>query len=137
VNWLGMAGLRNLQHWTPQIVLIIFVATLVEYFTCSLLAMEVEKSGPVDMPAFFGEHRRVIMAALGALVLLACAWNYLLRDFNGMSASAWLKQDAILLGAAPMLVVAAFARSKALQWASAIALFVVTLVFFLRFTFGS
>ena len=136
-NWLGMAGLKQLPHWTPAIAMLIFATTLVQYFCCSLLAMEVEKTGRVDMAGFFEEQRRVIMAALAALMLLAMVWNYVFRDFNGLSAAAWIQQDAVILAACPMLALAAFVRHQAVQWAVAIAMLALNLVFFVQFTFGS
>ncbi len=136
-NWLGMAGLRRLPHWTPAITMLIFAATLVQYFCCSLLAMEVEKTGRVDMAGFFEEQRRVIMAALAALMLLALIWNYAFRDFNGMTAAAWIAQDAVILAICPMLALAALMRHKVMQWTAAIAMLALVLVFFVQFSFGS
>lgn len=136
-NWLSMAGLIALPQWTPASVMIIFAATLVQYFTCSLLAMEVEKSGPVDMVGFFEAQRRVIMAALAILMLLAMVWNYVFRDFNsGLSAAVWMQQDAVLLAASPALAVAAFAQAQWLQWAAALVMLAMVLVFFVQFSLG-
>jgi hypothetical protein len=136
-NWLSMAGLSTLPQWTPGIAMVIFATTLVQYFTCSLLAMNVEKTSPVDMSGFFEEQRRVIMAAFTCLMLLAAVWNYVFRDFNGLSASVWVQQDFIILAACPTLALAAFARRKAPQWAAAIVFFALNLVFFIQFTFGN
>jgi hypothetical protein len=99
--------------------------------------MDVEKSGLVDMPAFFAEQRRVIMAALAALMLVAMVWNYAFRDFNGMATYAWVQQDAVLLATSPALPIAAVARRPTLQWVAAMVPFAMTLVFFLQFTFGN
>jgi hypothetical protein len=135
-NWLSLAGLKQLPHWTPAIAMLLFTTTLVQYFCCSLLAMEVEKTGPVDMAGFFEAQRRVIVAALATLMLLAMIWNYAFRDFNGMAAAAWTEQNAIILATCPMLALAAFVRHQAVQWGAALAMLAMVLAFFVLFTFG-
>ena len=83
ISWLFIPLLRELQHWTPGDLILNLAQALVQYFTCSLLAMRVAEKGPVDMGAFFDRQRKAIMTAFAALLFLAGLDNYRYAESAG------------------------------------------------------
>src|SRR5712672_3660780 len=53
INWVGLWELHNLNHWSLGEVLLQPGWVVPHSFSCSLVAMPVSESGPLDMSAFF------------------------------------------------------------------------------------
>ncbi|MBS0359731.1 MAG: hypothetical protein JSR98_00005, partial [Proteobacteria bacterium] len=95
-NWLSFAPLQTLKHWTLNEALLQFGTAFVQYFTCSLVSMRVEKEGVVDMPAFFARQRPVILGAVLALGLAAMIGDYLDRNISGLAPGAWIGEELLV-----------------------------------------
>lgn len=119
VNWLSAAALGGLKHWTIGEALMWFALAFVQYFTCSLASMRVERHGEVDMPAFFDRHRPVITGAVLVLALASLGENYLDRGIDAAGPRAWIGED---LEIAPMAVLAALALAVPARWAQWLAI---------------
>jgi hypothetical protein len=123
VNWLSLWGQNVLKRWTVGDVLLWFLAAMVQYFTCSLVSMRPEPGGPIDMRAFFERQRPMIAAAFAALMVPAMTLNYVYRNATqGLSPTAWITEDLLVL---PMLIaalIAGWARPRWLQWVAGLAM---------------
>lgn len=136
VNWLGIYSLSSLRHWTPLDVALNFVQVVIQYFTCSLLAMRVPEHGPVDMGGFFQRQRRVFIAACVALFPPVMISNYLYVQ-PGQPATIWIQEDIFCVVGLVPLAVAAFARPLWLQWAAALAILALDLIFLAQYTLAA
>lgn len=134
VNWLSMWSMRSVQHWTAAGVVLLFFTAVVQYFTCSTMAMRVPEEGPVDMAAFFQSQRSVIFAAYGGLYVCAMAENYVFRAIDQAGPAAWIVENVVIAVSAIPLAVAAWARARWLQWAAGLLVFAMVLYFLATFT---
>ena len=73
INWLSLWELQNIKHWSLGEVVLQLGWVIPNYFSCSLVAMPISESGPLDMPAFFERHRRVIFSGTIALSVMVGA----------------------------------------------------------------
>jgi NhaP-type Na+/H+ or K+/H+ antiporter len=93
INWLGLLELQNLKHWSLTEVLLELGWVIPNYFSCTLVAMSVSESGPLDMPAYFERQRRVIFSATLALSamggLATCADRNNLEGWRPNEWNAW------------------------------------------------
>ena len=126
INWLSAADLASIRHWTIGGVLLQFLTTLTQYFTCAFIAMRVPAEGDVDMPAHFEAQRVPILTAFLALGALAALNNFT----QSTSPRGWVGQDLeILVSCAPMAA-AVLSRARPVQWL-AVATMLAAAVFFL------
>ena len=133
-NWLVMWSMHGVTHWSLFRVLVLFGTAIVQYFTCSTLALRVPEEGPVDMVAYFAKQRPVIFAAYGGLFVFAMLENYVFRDIDFLGPNAWLSEDAVILVSALPLGIAAFARPRWLQWLGSLTVLVMSTYFLVSFT---
>jgi len=133
-NWLQLWPLRAISHWRLADVGLLMATAMVQYFTCSLVSVRVEREGPVDMEAAYDRQRPMFLSAFGALVVLAMIFNYAERNQSaGLANTAWIFENLLIAPFAIPLVVSSFARAVWLQWASVlafIALWTTALVLF-------
>ena len=133
-NWLQFWPLRAIGHWTLLDVSLLMLTAVVQYFTCALVSVRVEREGPVDMESFFLRQRPMFLSAFGGLLVVAMILNFAERNQSaGLSGTAWIGEDLLIVPFAVPLVVASFARAAWLQWASVltfIALFTAVLLLF-------
>jgi len=132
-NWLALGNFREVTHWTPASVMMLFVIALTLYLICATMAIKVRDKESVDMPAFFAGNRLVIFGAWGIGRLSVMVANYVFRDLTPVGA-AWIKADTTILFGLAVIAVAAFAQAKWLQWAAAILYAGMSLVFVANFT---
>ena len=133
-NWLQLWPLRAINHWRLTDVTLLMVTAMVQYFTCSLVAVRVEREGSVDMAAAFRRQRPMFLSAFGVLLILAILLNYPERNQSaGLASTAWIGEDLLIVPFAVPLVVSSLARAVWLQWASVltfIALWTTALILF-------
>ena len=129
-NWLATATLRNVEHWTLTDEAFNFFVTVAQYFTCSLLVIKVEPGETVDMAAQHSRNRPAFLAAMALTSLVVMVWNYYdsLRTHGN-----WVRVDLVDLAAMAPLGVAAFSRSKPMQWLAALTMLALALVFLVLF----
>ena len=133
INWLSFAPLSAVKHWTLGDALLQFTEAFIQYFTCSLVSMRVDKEGVVDMPAFFARQRPVILSAVLALGIDASIGNYLNRDVSGLRPDAWIGQDMLIAGLNLVLLLAIFIRASWVQALSVITMLVAFAYFLVQF----
>lgn len=132
-NWLSFAPLSAIKHWTLGEALLQFVEAFVQYFTCSLVSMRVEKDGVVDMPAFFAKQRPVILLAILALGVDTFIGNYLDRNNSGLGADEWISQD-LVVGAQSLVVASAlFFKARWVQAVVVTTMLAVSVYFMIQF----
>jgi hypothetical protein len=139
-NWLGLWELQNLKHWSLGEVLLQLGWVVPNYFSCSLVAMPVSESGPLDMQAFFERQRRIIFSATLALSLMGGLTNYLDRNsLEGWKPNDWIGVELLGLGLllAVCALLAGWAKPRWLQWVGVGGMFAQNMWFFLFYTLGS
>jgi hypothetical protein len=135
VNWLQIWPLRVIEHWSLFDVSLLFAMAVVQYFTCSLVSIKVERGEPVDMAAFHARQRPAFHAAFCALVVLAMVVNYAERDQSaGLDRSAWITEDLLILPMLAVILISALARPTWLRWLSAVSLIGLSVVALVLFT---
>lgn len=132
-NWLALGNFREVAHWTPASVMMLFVIALTLYLICATMAIKVWEGEPVDMPAFFAGNRLVIFGAWAIGRLSVMVANYVFHDLTPVG-TAWIKADATILAGLGVIAVAAFAKPKWLQWAAALLYAGMSLAFVANFT---
>src|SRR5947209_6944748 len=117
INWLSLWELQNIKHWSLTEVLLQLGWVVPNYFSCSLVAMPVSESGPLDMPAFFERQRRIIFSATVALSVMGGLANYLDRNnIEGSKPNEWIGAEVVGLSLALFAVLAGWAKPRWLQW---------------------
>jgi hypothetical protein len=117
INWIGLWDLRNLPSWSLAEVLLQLGWVIPNYFSCSLVAMSVSETGPLDMPAFFERQRRVIFSATLALAAMGALATYLDRkNFAGWQANEWITGEFAILALGVFAILAGWAKPRWLQW---------------------
>jgi hypothetical protein len=138
INWLGLWELQNLKHWSLGEVLLQLGWVVPNYFSCSLVAMPVSETGPLDMPAFFERQRRVIFSATIALSVMGGLATYFDRNnFAGWKPNDWIGAEAVGLSLAVFALLAGWGKPRWLQWLGVGGMFVQNLWFFVFYTLGS
>jgi len=134
-NWLQLWPLRAIGHWTLIDVTLLMLTAVVQYFTCSLVSVRVEREGPVDMGANFKRQRSMFLSAFGGLLVLAMILNYAERNQSaGLASTDWIGEDLLVLPLAIPLVVSGFVRATWLQWLSVLAILGLLLAGLVLFT---
>ena len=122
-NWLSIWVLRSMEHWSTGEISLDFLMATIQYFTCSLVCIELQDGQEVDMNAWYDKQRVAFLSAFASLCALAMLTNYFHRNISGgQSASAWIAADAILLAVLLFIVAAILFRSRWLQWVTAFVL---------------
>ncbi|MFZ1991296.1 MAG: hypothetical protein WAW96_16170, partial [Alphaproteobacteria bacterium] len=135
-NWVSLWSLSNLKYWSLGEIALQFSTAIVQYFTCSLVSIKVERHEPADMPAFFQDERPVIMASMVATMTIAMIGNYLDRNTSSGGPNGWVGPDiADAVGGIPLLL-AAFAKPRWLQWLAAILMLSFVGYFLVSYTGG-
>lgn len=130
INWLSFGELSGLKHLGIAEALIQFAAAISQYFTCSLISIRPKEEAVIDLPAFFEQQRRILMAAYIALCAVAMIINYRDARFTtGLTPNSWIAENA---GVVAMIVTVAFAgwaKPLWLQWVAAIGMLGLTFYF--------
>ena len=135
INWLGLWELQNLKHWSLTEVLLQLGWVIPNYFSCSLVAMSVSESGPLDMPAFFDRQRRMIFSATLALWVTGSLATYADRNnFEGWKPDDWIGAEVAALPLGICAVLAGWAKPRWLQWVGVGGMFVQNVWYFLFYT---
>ena len=138
INWLGLWDLQNLKHWSLGEVVLQLGWVIPNYFSCSLVAMPISESGPLDMSAFFERHRRVIFSATIALSVMGGLATYLDRNnFEGLKPNEWIGAEAVGLSLAVFAVLAGWGKPRWLQWIGVGGMLVQNIWFFVFYTLSS
>src|ERR1041384_1922225 len=137
INWLGLWDLQNLKHWSLGEVLLQLGWVVPNYFSCSLVAMPVTESGPLDMPAFFERQRRIIFSATIALSVMGGLAGYADRNVMGwQEPNDWIGAEVVGLSLAVFAVLAGWGKPRWLQWSGVGGMFVQNICFFTFYTLG-
>lgn len=129
-NWLAVWSLSAVRRWTLGEVLLQFATAVVQYFTCSLLSVQVGGKESFDLSTYFDRQRRVVLAPFAAFLILAVVGNYLDRAvMAGVAPGAWLTADLIIAPMLALVVVSAFEHRTWLQWAAGLAYLVLEVAF--------
>ena len=138
INWLGLWELQNLKHWSLGEVMLQLGWVVPNYFSCSLVAMPISESGPIDMAAFFDRQRRLIFSATIALSVMGGLATYLDRNnVEGSKPNDWIGAEVIGLSLAVFALLAGWTKPRWLQWVGVGGMFVQNLWFFVFYTLGS
>jgi hypothetical protein len=137
INWLGLWGLQNLKQWSLTEVLLQLGWVIPNYFSCSLVAMSVSESGPVDMPAYFERQRRIIFSATLALWVMGSLATYADRDNLGWKPNEWIGAEFAGLPLGICAVLAGWAKPLWLQWIGVGGMLVQNAWWFVFYTLGS
>lgn len=135
VNWLSLAGLNAVKHWTLAEVLLWFGMSVIQYFTCSLVSMRVEGGEQVDMAAFYARHRRTFLTFFASLWFIFLLENFVDRNnISGLSSTAWVGEDLLILPGLILIVIAGVAKPLWLQWTAALMNLALTVAFLATFS---
>jgi hypothetical protein len=138
INWLGLWELQNLKHWSLTEVLLQLGWVIPNYFSCSLVAMPIAESGPIDMLAFFERQRRVIFSATIALSVMGGLATYADRnDFPGWKPNEWIGAELVGLSLAVFAILAGWGKPRWLQWVGVAGMLGQNVWFFVFYTLGS
>lgn len=117
-NWMSFFSMSGVRNWSLAQVGLLFGTAVVQYFTCSLVSPRVMHGHETDMGAFYDSHRRIISTSFAGLCVLAIAEN-----LSGPPNSHALEVNAPIVLMIAIILVAALARGRRLQWAASLALF--------------
>jgi hypothetical protein len=138
INWLSLWELQSIKHWSLTEVLLQLGWIVPNYFSCSLVAMPVSESGPLDMPAFFERQRRIIFSATIALSVMSGLATYADRNnILGWKPNDWIGAEAVGLLLAVFAMLAGWARRRWLQWVGVGGMLVQNIWYFVFYTLGS
>lgn len=133
VNWVALAPLNTLKNWTPQEIILQFVAAIVQYYTCSLISLRPEKEGVVDMPAFYEEERHSIFAAYSAMMLVSMFQNVWDAKTYSLTESQVLQANGLVLVMLGATLAAGWAKPRCLQWTAIIVMLLLQFYFLVTF----
>jgi hypothetical protein len=130
-NWLSIWDLRAIRVWSIGEIVVDFTMATIQYFTCSLVSIEVKGGQEVDMIAWYEKQRVAFLSAFAALCATAMLANYLHRNISvRLSATPFLIiSEAIQLAVLLFIIAAILFTAKWLQWVAAIALLIVEVLF--------
>jgi len=134
IDWIGYWELSTIKHWSVVEVVIQFVATTIQYFTCSLLSLRPAEEGTVDMAAFFERQRRPVFMAFIGLILVSMFQNYWDRDTaTSAGPMVWIYADLLVGSMLLPLLIAGWAKWRWLQWIAAVAMLCLVSSFLLNY----
>jgi hypothetical protein len=137
INWLGLWELQNLRHWSLTEVLLQLGWVIPNYFSCSLVAMTVNESEPVDMAAFFERQRQVIFSPTIALWAMGSLETYVDRNNVGWEPNESIGAELSALPLGICAVLAGWAKPRWLQWLGVGGMLVQNVWWFFFYTLGS
>jgi hypothetical protein len=138
INWLGLWELQGLKHWSLIEVLLLLGWVIPNYFSCSLVAMSVNETGPLDMLAFFDRQRSIIFSATLALWAMGSLATYTDRhNVAGWTPNEWIGAEFAALPLGICAVLAGWAKPRWLQWVGVGGLLVQNISYFVFYTLGS
>lgn len=137
INWLSLWQLADLRHWSLNEVLLQLGWVIPNYFSCSLVAMSVGETGPLDMPAYFERQRRIIFSATLALWVMGSFATYIDRNNFGWKPNEWIGAELSALPLGICAVLAGWGKPRWLQWVGVGGMFAQNLWYFVFYTLGS
>ncbi|HXI88299.1 MAG TPA: hypothetical protein VNH64_12625 [Parvularculaceae bacterium] len=120
-NWLSVWQLRGLEEWTTGYILLLVVAVLAQYLACVLISPDASSEGSIDLRAFHDKQGPRYLFAFGLLNIISVPLNLVTAGLFGVSAWGW--QNLAQGPAAALTIAAIFVRPRWAQWAIAIAVF--------------
>lgn len=126
-NWISVWELRALPAWTVGYILLLILAILSQYLACVLVSPAVAIDRPVDLEAFQREQGPRYLFAFGMLNTISIPLNLVTASLFGVSEWGW--QNLAQGPAAVLTFAAIFARPRWLQWALAIAVLVLSVIY--------
>ena len=134
VNWLSFGGLSKLKHWDANEVTLQLIAAVVQYYTCSLLAIRPKEEGTIDLPAFFDRQRPAIFTAFGAMIVMSLIQNYWDRDnYAGLAPNSWILENAFNLLMLILVLIGGLAKPRWLQWVAGLGFLAMTIFFLVTY----
>ena len=117
-NWISLWDLRNLPEWTTGYILLLLLATFLQYLTCYLVSPEIPAGGEINLDEFHTQQSGRYLAAFGLLNAISIPLNIVTADMFGVSSWGW--QNLAQAPAAALTFGAIFLRRRWVQWALAI-----------------
>jgi len=96
-NWLSIWVLRSMERWSVGEVSLEFAMAIIQYFTCSLVCIEIKDEREVDMQAWYEKQRAVFLSAFACLCAMAMLIDYVHRNVAGHGGSDWIRGVAVFL----------------------------------------
>jgi hypothetical protein len=127
-NWLSIWDLRSTRVWSVGEIFLDFLMAIIQYFTRSLVSIEVKGDHEVDMIAWYDKQRVPILSVFAILGVVAMFANYHHRNIGG-SFSDWIKSELLIAPLVVLEVLAILFRAKWLQWVTAIVLLIALALF--------
>jgi hypothetical protein len=117
VNWMWLPGLESLKHWSVIEVILQLSWAVPQYFTCSLVSIEVPKDGPVNMRAIYEQRRPKLFSVFVVLYVTSMVVNFADRNnMTGWMPTDWIKANLLVLLTLIAALIAGWAKSLWLQW---------------------
>jgi hypothetical protein len=114
---------RSTRIWSVGEISLDFSMATIQYFTCSLVSIEVKGDQEVDMISWHDKQRVPILSAFAILGVIATVSNYHHRNIGGGD-SDLIKAEALIVPLVVLEVLAILYKTKWLQWVTAIVLLI-------------
>jgi len=118
-NWISLWELRELPVWTTGYILLLLLATFLQYLACYLVTPAPPAGKQIDLDAFHESQRRTYLVAFALMNGISIPLNVVTSDLFGVAAWGW--QNLAQAPAALLTFVALFVRLRWLEWPLAIA----------------
>lgn len=120
LNWLALLGYETVKRWSIGEVLLQLSWIIPQYFTSSLVSINVPDKGEVDMGAIYERRRPVLFVAYVVFSVATLVENFFDRNnYEGWNPDDWIRVNFIVSGILIMALIAGWARPRWLQWLAA------------------
>ncbi|MGH7023684.1 MAG: hypothetical protein ACREEB_08850 [Caulobacteraceae bacterium] len=118
-NWLSYLGMKEATRWGFSRIAVMFIASIAQYLTCSVVSPSIPETGDIDMAQLYNRNRGVLALCVAALGVLASLQNWITR--SDCQNNDWPLVILVNLVAVAFAFLAGFAPWRFVQWASTIA----------------
>ena len=123
-NWISLWELRQLSAWTAGYMLLLLLATFVQYLACYLVSPDPSAGTPINLNVFHVEQRQRYLVAFALMNGISIPLNIVTSHLFGVT--SWSAQNLAQAPAAGLTLAALIVHKSRVEWVLAVSVLGLT-----------
>src|SRR5262249_11402346 len=123
-NWISLWELRQLSAWRTEYILLLLLATFVQYLACYLVSPGAPTGTPINLNVFHEQQRHRYLFAFALMNAISIPLNIVTSHLFGVT--SWGAQNLAQAPAAGLTLAALVVQRPRVEWILAVSVFGLT-----------